>query len=107
MSGTISPSQLSSSLHHTVVIDVRKDPARLASMMTIPNASHRNPFAVESWWAECVGRRVVVFCVHGHEVSHAVAGFLADKGVDAPMLEGGFEAWREADLPVAAIGDAS
>ena len=107
MSGTISPLQLSSNLHETVVIDVRKEPARRASMLTIPDARHRRPFAAENWWPEFAGQSVVVFCVHGHEVSRAVANFLTDNGVDATILEGGFEAWREAGQPVVPIGDAS
>jgi len=106
MSGTISPSQLSSSLHQSVVIDVRKEPARRASMLTIPAARHRRPFAAETWWPEFAGQPVVVFCIHGHEVSRAVAGFLTDNGVDATILEGGFEAWRTAGLPVVPTGDA-
>jgi rhodanese-related sulfurtransferase len=103
MSRTISPSQLSSCLHTTVVIDVRKDPARRASMLTIPSARCRSPFAAETWWPEFGGQSVVVFCVHGHEVSRAVAGFLNDNGVDAQILEGGFEAWRAAGHAVVAI----
>lgn len=106
MSGAISPSQLSSRRHEVVIIDVRKEPARRVSMLTIPNAQHRRPFAADMWWPEFAGRSVVVFCVHGHEVSRAVAGFLRDNGVDAAFLEGGFEAWRESGLAVVAIGEA-
>jgi rhodanese-related sulfurtransferase len=44
--------------------------------------------------------------VHGHEVSQAVRGFLADMGIEAMIVEGGFEAWRAADLPVAPVESA-
>jgi Fe-Mn family superoxide dismutase len=105
MSGTTTPTELSSNLHRTVIIDVRKAPARRSSMLTIPTARRRRPFSADTWWREFAGQSVVVFCVHGHEVSRAVAGFLADNGVDATILEGGFEAWRASGGAVEAIGD--
>lgn len=66
----------------------------------MPGAVWLHPFEAAGWAPAYRGRSVVVFCVHGHEVSLAVRGFLEDMGVDAMILEGGFEAWREAGLPV-------
>jgi thiosulfate sulfurtransferase len=85
------------------IIDVRKEPARLRSKKTIPGARRERPFDAENWWPRHVGVPVVVFCVHGHEVSKAVCGFLADQGIDARYLEGGFEAYAAAGHPVTAI----
>ena len=107
MPRSIMPMDLADSLSSHTVIDVRKAPAFLASGMTVAGACRRLPFDAENWWSEFAGRRVVVFCVHGHEVSRAVCGFLKDKGIDATVLEGGFEAWRAAGLPVQPCGAAA
>jgi rhodanese-related sulfurtransferase len=37
---------------------------------------------------------VVVYCVHGHEVSNGVVARLRDLGLEALLLEGGIEAWK-------------
>jgi thiosulfate sulfurtransferase len=76
------------------IIDVRKPKARANSGLTIPRAIWRHPFDTLNWWHVYQGSEVVVFCVHGHEVSQAVAGFLQDQGLSCRYLEGGFEAWR-------------
>ena len=107
MPRSIMPMDLADSLSSHTVIDVRKAPAFLASGMTVAGACRRLPFDAENWWSEFAGRRVVVFCVHGHEVSRAVCGFLEDKGIDATVLEGGFEAWRAAGLPLEPCGTAA
>lgn len=91
----ISISELSEAKHITL-IDVRKAPARAKSGLTMPGAVWRRPFMAENWWQEFSGQKVVVFCVHGHEVGMAVAGFLNDQGIEARYLEGGFEAYRAA-----------
>ena len=94
-----------SNLKNTTIIDVRKSPSRAKSGLTMPGAVWRAPFAAENWWQEFAGKRVVVFCVHGHEVGMAVAGFLNDQGVEAQYLEGGFETYREAGGAVEAINN--
>ena len=107
MPRSIMPMGLADSLSSQTVIDVRKAAAFQVSGMTIAGAFRRLPFDAENWWSEFAGRRIVVFCVHGHEVSRAVCGFLEDKGIDAAVLEGGFEAWRAAGLPVQPCGAAT
>jgi len=104
---SISVSQLALSSPRPILIDVRKQSARLASGFTIAGAVQRPPFAAESWRAEFKGQSVVVFCVHGHEVSRGVAGFLRDGGIDARILAGGFAAWCAAGKPVEPIGGTS
>jgi rhodanese-related sulfurtransferase len=72
-----------------LVIDVRKPPAFLGATNTIRGALRRDPAEVENWRrALPAGRDVVVYCVHGHEVSQGVA-----KALGARYLEGGIEAW--------------
>ena len=89
-----------------VALDVRKPHARKASGLTIGGAPHRLPFDAENWWQDFAGQNLVVFCVHGHEVSQAVCGFLNDCGIEAVYLEGGFEAYRTSGGETVSIGDA-
>jgi rhodanese-related sulfurtransferase len=87
-----------------VLVDVRKSPARAASGRTIPNSLRGEPGRVDEWAAVLEGRTVVVFCVHGHEVSQGVADRLSQRGIDAAFLVGGFAAWEAGGNPVAPIG---
>ena len=89
----ISVAELSSAKNITI-IDVRKAHARGKSGLTMPGSVWCAPFSADTWWRKFSGQNVVMFCVHGHEVSMAVAGFLNDQGIEARYLEGGFEAYR-------------
>jgi rhodanese-related sulfurtransferase len=72
-----------------LVIDVRKAPAFLAAPDMIRGALRRDPAALESWRRTLpAAADVVVYCVHGHEVSQGVA-----KALGARYLEGGIEHW--------------
>ena len=72
-----------------LVIDVRKGPAFLAAPDMIRGALRRDPAEVESWKRTLpAAADVVVYCVHGHEVSQGVA-----KALGARFLEGGIEHW--------------
>jgi len=78
-----------------LVIDVRKPPAYLAATDMIRGALRRDPAAVADWGpALPKGSDVVVYCVHGHEVSQGVA-----KALGARYLEGGIERWRDERMP--------
>jgi rhodanese-related sulfurtransferase len=87
------------------LVDVRKPPARAASGHAIPGSVRELPFDVEDWWSRYSDHKVVVYCVHGHEVSQGACESLRAKGIEASYLEGGFEAWREAGLPVEPTGE--
>jgi rhodanese-related sulfurtransferase len=50
------------------------------------------------------GRRVLVLCDAGFS-SLLAAALLAEVGVDAADVEGGFEAWRSRGLPVRPCAD--
>jgi rhodanese-related sulfurtransferase len=54
---------------------------------------------IESWVADMEGAAVVL-CHHGGSRSAGVAALLRAKGVQAEILEGGFDAWTSADLPL-------
>jgi rhodanese-related sulfurtransferase len=73
-----------------LVIDVRKGPTFLGAPDLIRGALRRDPLRVADWRKTLPGEtEVVVYCVHGHEVSQNTA-----KALGARYLEGGIEAWR-------------
>jgi len=89
------------------LIDVRRVPAFNQSPHLLPTAVWRDPSRVDDWVASLDrARAVVVYCVHGHEVSRGTATRLRAEGVNARFLRGGFEAWRVAGLPLVSKGAA-
>jgi len=79
------------------VIDVRKRAAFEADTAMLPTARWRDHAQVDLWMAELdPAEPVVLYCVHGHEVSQGAAAELRRHGYDARVLTGGIEAWREA-----------
>jgi rhodanese-related sulfurtransferase len=83
-----------------MVVDVRR-PADFASAgELIVSAFHRDPDQVEQWRGELSNRgRVVVHCVHGHQVSQGVAAALRTAGIDASYLQGGIADWIDNGFP--------
>jgi superoxide dismutase, Fe-Mn family len=85
------------------LVDVRRAAVFDAAPSCIAGAPWRDPTAVEAWAHEAWGdRTLVVYCVHGHEVSRATALRVQAKGVRARFLVGGMEAWHSMGLPVEA-----
>ncbi len=82
--------------HVPLLLDVRRKPAFHGSGETIAGALRRDPEAVDGW-VKTLPRAasVVVYCVHGHEVSQGVAKALESAGLQARYLEGGIEHWKE------------
>jgi len=78
------------------VIDVRKEPAFKAATDMIAGALRREPDSITSWAKELLkASTVVVYCVHGHDVSQGVAKALNGYGIKAHYLEGGIEeGWK-------------
>ena len=75
-----------------LVIDVRKTPAFIDAPDLMRGALRRDPLRIAEWQRTLPGEAdVVVYCVHGHEVSQNAA-----KALGARFLEGGIEAWRAA-----------
>ena len=81
-----------------VVIDVRRQPAFLEADVMISGALRRDPEQVRAW-AKSLPRAssVVVYCVHGREVSQTAAAALGEAGISARYLEGGLEGWKAAE----------
>jgi rhodanese-related sulfurtransferase len=94
MDASISAANLSKSLRGNeppLVIDVRRSPRFLESAYWLKGALRRDPERVEEWKKTLPrAAQVVVYCVHGHEVSQNVATALG-----AAYLEGGIEGWRK------------
>ncbi|MBI3917780.1 MAG: chromate resistance protein [Betaproteobacteria bacterium] len=91
--------ELQSALHSAqppLVIDVRRRPAFKTATEMISGALTRDPEAVVAWAKTLPSAStVVVYCVHGHEVSQGVARALSEGGIAARFLEGGIEeGWK-------------
>lgn len=86
-----------------VLLDVRRRAAFDQATTLIPGAQWRDPADVGRWARTLPrGQAVIVYCVHGHEVSQATAQYLRDAGIDARYLRGGIEAWTAAGRPLQA-----
>jgi superoxide dismutase, Fe-Mn family len=84
------------------LIDVRRAGVFEQARTMIQGACWRDPASITSWAGELpAGQAVVVYCVHGHEVSRAVALRLRAAGKSAHFLQGGIEAWQAAGKPLA------
>ena len=94
---SLSPAELTRQLQSgaaPLVVDVRKNAAFLASPFTLPGALRRDPFQLESWAdALPAASAVLVYCVHGHEVSQTTMAALRQRGINALFLIGGMSAW--------------
>ena len=75
-----------------LVIDVRRTPAYRAATQMMDGALRRDPATLADWSRTLPrAREVVVYCVHGHEVSQNAAQALRDAGFNARFLDGGIE----------------
>ena len=94
MDASISPAARRQSLRSArppILIDVRRAERFLESPYVIQGALRRDPGDVQEWKETLPkGAEVIVYCVHGHEVSQDAA-----KALGARYVEGGIEAWRE------------
>src|SRR5581483_992544 len=90
---------------NAAILDIRSQDARDRDG-AVPGAYHV-PRTVLEWraaspeWrnAELDGRLLILICDHGYSSVFAAAA-LVELGRDAGDVEGGFEAWRGAGLPV-------
>jgi rhodanese-related sulfurtransferase len=103
---SISPAQLHASRigpDAPLLIDVRRAEAFAADPAMLAGATWRDPFAVLEWEKFLPRHRpVVVYCVHGHEISKNTCAALRSAGIPARILAGGIEDARAAGLPTMA-----
>ncbi len=85
-----------------IVIDARRRSAFMASSEMIGGALRRDPEQVGAWAKSLpAASSVVVYCVHGREVSQNAAAALGQAGIKASYLEGGLEeGWKTAEGPL-------
>src|SRR5215469_15244601 len=90
-----------------ILVDVRREDAFGADEAMIIGAVRRSPESITRWQHVLPkGRDVVVYCVHGHDVSQGVAGALQKAGTKAAYLQGGIGDWKAQDLPTRLKRDA-
>jgi superoxide dismutase, Fe-Mn family len=84
-----------------LLVDVRLPDDYAASGIRMPGVTWFDPGQVEDWGKRLSrGRKVVVSCVYGFEVSVKTAEALCRLGHDAEILAGGLASWRAAGGPV-------
>lgn len=83
-----------------VLVDVRTDEDYALDPRLLPG-SIRRAYANPGEWARGLnGHPAVVVCQKGQKLSQGVAALLRHFGVPSDTLEGGFEAWKSARLPL-------
>lgn len=100
---TISPDKLSrliGTANTPALIDVRTDEDFTADPRLIPGAIRRNHEEVADWGEEFSGRPAIVVCLRGQKLAQGTAAWLRHLDVSAEALEGGFEGWKAAKLPL-------
>jgi rhodanese-related sulfurtransferase len=100
---TISPEKLARLIgtpRCPALLDVRPDEDFAADPRLIPGAIRRDAASVSDWAPKFVGRSAIVVCQKGHVLSQGVAAWLRHAGAAADILEGGYQAWGKADLPL-------
>ena len=86
-----------------MLVDVRDDQDFTAARSMLPASIKRNYTDVAEWRNVCDGQPVVVVCQKGRKLSEGVAACLRLEGVQAEVLEGGFEVWRDAGYPLVPV----
>jgi len=80
-----------------IIVDVRRSARFLEASDVVRGALRRDPERVAEWASSLpAASLVVVYCVHGHEVSQGAADAVRRAGREARYLEGGIEGWRAA-----------
>ena len=82
------------------LIDVRRAQSFVPEKRMIAGATWRDPAAVGDWIKFMPRHRdIVLYCVHGHEISKNTCAALRAAGLNAYFLEGGIGAWTAAGGP--------
>ena len=85
------------------LIDVRRPDFYAKSAQLLPAAVWRDAGKTQQWSGELDrARPIVVACKAGHEMSQTTVAQLRADGFDARVLEGGYQAWETAGLPMVA-----
>jgi rhodanese-related sulfurtransferase len=80
-----------------LILDVRTGEDHAADGRLMPASARHDHRAIATWANKHAGCAVVVVCSRGLKLSQGVAAWLRHSGAGAEYLEGGFEAWIEAN----------
>jgi rhodanese-related sulfurtransferase len=83
-----------------ILVDVRPQDDFEADPHLIPSSIHCDPITLEHRAESDGWQSAIVICQNGSSLSHGAAALLRDQVVPAEALEGGFDAWRQARLPL-------
>jgi len=83
-----------------IILDVRVDADFEEDPRLIPGSIQLPYTSAERWASSYRGKSVVVSCQRGKKLAEGAAAWLRHSGAFAEVLEGGFEAWRDAGLPL-------
>jgi len=93
-------SRLIGTANAPVLIDVRTEEDFAADRRLIPGFIRFSHEAVADWGGQFAGRSAIVSCLRGGKLAQGTAAWLRQLGVEAETLDGGFEGWKEAKLPL-------
>ena len=80
-----------------ILYDTRRTKTFDKAERVIACAKWRDRQSVDEWYADIPdGADIVVYCVHGHQLSQSTAGHLRAKGINARFLTGGIDAYEAA-----------
>jgi len=100
---TISPDKLArliGTADAPALIDVRTEADFAADPRLIPGAVRRSHEDAADWSGEFTGRPAVVVCLRGAKLAQGSAAWLRNANSEAETLDGGFEGWKDAKLPL-------
>lgn len=97
MQKTITPEAFMAMAETVLLFDVRRKEIYEASNQIVAGAVWRDPADIEEWMVALPHQQtIVVYCVHGHQVSHGVVDRLQAEGLLACLIEGGIEGLKTA-----------
>jgi rhodanese-related sulfurtransferase len=83
------------------LVDVRRHDVYESAAGVLPASVWRDPAAGHGWMDALDRERpVVVACKAGHQLSQSAGALLRARGFDAAVLQGGYEGWSGAGLPL-------
>ena len=83
-----------------LLLDVRSYMDWAADPRSLPGSIRIDDRALPQVAAQLGGQASIAVCKAGHSRSHGAAAWLRAEGCPSEYLEGGFEAWRAAGLPL-------
>jgi rhodanese-related sulfurtransferase len=93
-------SRLIGTANTPALIDVRTAEDFAADPRLIPGAVRRDHEDVAHWGEDYAGRPAIVVCLRGQKLAQGTAAWLRHLHASAETLEGGFEGWKAAGLPL-------